>query len=346
MKKTYAIILAAAALAACNPQPKDVTKIYGVAPAGLDEIEMFYEDVDSLIIAEDGKFYLELPTNVARLVTFEAGPGSVEVIPDGTVLDVVLADSSYANSRRPEISVQERLNAFVDRVMESADRPFEETKKIALETINAEKSNAIGALAFQTIYPYLTEEEAGQALRTLSPAVRKSGTVAVIEKLYNARQETSPGRPYRDFSVRTVSSFDYGVPVYSRVRLSDFVGRGNFTLLFLWNARDQASLSQIPFIKDTYDSFKSKGLDVVSVSLYDADPPYDALYVAQAYGMDWVALNGAEDTVADLYGVLALPLVIYLDPQGNIIDRDVYGEDIKSAAQYYFEQMEQAAQRR
>lgn len=344
MKKIVPILLAAACMASCAPKVKDVTRIHGVAPQGLDEVGMSYADVDSVIKAENGSFYLELPTSRTDLVTFSSGPAVLQLIPDGTVLDLVLADSSYVNSRTPSISLQERLNVFTTKLLSVQD-DLESGKRLALETINAERDNAIGALAFQTIYVYLDENEAGQALRTLSPTVRKSGSIALIERLYNARQETSSGHPYRDFSVRSVDHFEYGLPEYSRVRLSDFVGQGRFTLMFLWNVRDQMSLSQIPFIKDTYDSFRSKGLDVVSVSLYDTDPPYDSMYASQLYEMDWTALNGGDDSIADLYGVLTLPLTVYFDPEGNVLDRDLYGEDIKAAAQHYFTMMEQASRR-
>lgn len=344
MKKIIPIILCVLCLAACSPKVKDVTRIHGVAPEGLDEVEMTYASVDSVIKAENGNFYIELPTSRVDLVTFTSGPASLQLIPDGTVLDMVLSDSSYVNSRTPSISLQERLNDFMGKMLGVED-DLQSGKRIALETVNAERDNAIGALAFQTIYVYLDENEAGQALRTLSPIVRKSGNIALIERLFNARQETSAGHPYRDFSVKTVDHFEYGLPEYSRVRFSDFVGHGRFTMLYLWSARDELSLSQIPYIKDTYDTFKSKGLDVVSVSLYDTDPPYDSMYAAQLYEMDWVALNSGDDSIVDLYGALTLPLLVYFDPDGNVLDRDLYGDDIKGAAQHYFSMLEQSSTR-
>lgn len=337
MKKISIILLAAVVLASCAPKIGKTTKIYGTLPAGLSEINIKSEKLDTFVRGDKGTFYFETATDLSSVLFFEGGMAELQVIPDGTKLDVVLADSSYVNSRTPSISANERLKAFVNEVQNCVD--YESLKSLSLKTINVEKDNAIGALAFLSSYSLMTDDELGQALRTLSSKTRSFGGISIIEKLYNSRKETSSGRPFRDFSVRTIVGYDYGVPTHRNVSLSDYAGQGRFTLLFFWNPRDAVSLEQVPYLKQVKSEFGKKGLDIVSVAMFaDAD---EAFASALDLGFDWVALNGADDTVADLYGVAALPEIVYIAPDGMIIDRDILGEDIVGAARHYFEQIAQ-----
>lgn len=337
MKKVSFLFLAIALLSSCAPKVNKVTRIYGDLPAGLDEINIKSEKLDSFVRGDKGKFCIELPTDLTKMYILECGVSELQVIPDGTKLDVFLGDSCYVKSRTPEISAQERLNAFVEKASVALD--YEELKTLALRTINAEKDNVIGALAFQSSYVLLTDDELGQALRTLSSKVRGFGVLPVIERIYNARNETSSGCYFRDFSVRTITSYDYGVPRYSNVNLSDYAGKGRFILLYFWNSRDENSLEQVPYVKRVKNEFGKQGLEVVSVALY-GDAEEDKA-VAEEQGFNWVALNGADDSVSDLYGLAVLPEVVYIAPDGTILNRELSGEDIYSAAKHYFEQQAQ-----
>ncbi len=336
MKKNGILLFAAAALfASCSPKTSETTKIYGELPPGLNEVELHSETLDTVVRADGGKFVFETPTDPATVIYFACGRAEAVVVPDGTKLDLVLADSSYVTSRAPEISVQERLNDFSRKLAEVQD--YEGLKNLALQTINAEKDNVVGAIAFQSAYVLMTDDELGQALRTLSPRARKFDIVPVVERIYNARKATSTGCYFRDFSVRTITGYDYGVPVYSNISLSDYAGMGQFVLLYFWNPDDENSISQIPFIKRVKDEFGRQGLEVVSVALY-ADAEY-AMAAADELDFDWVALNGADDSVGDLYGLAVIPEVVYIAPDGTILDRGLFDEDIYSAAKHYFEQL-------
>lgn len=328
------ICLAALACAACTPRVKDVTVLRGELPSGLDEVEIHGAALDTLLKGEDGRFEIEIPTNPCTLVRLVSGPAQLALVPDGTVLEIVLCDSSTVSSRTPSISLQEKLNSLL-RTLALAETQ-ESYKKEAISAINANSDNVLGAAAFQAACFLMDDAEIGQALRTLSPQARSLESVALIERLYNARMETSEGYLYRDFRVKSVSGFDYGIPVYTRVSLSDYVGQGQFVLLYFWNSRDELSLEQIPYLKEVWKKYGKKGLQIVSVAMYDT--PVEAMYVADEQGMDWVALNNAEDKLLDLYGALSLPLTVYFAPDGSILNRDLLGEDIVSAADHYFSQ--------
>lgn len=319
-------------LASCAPKVKETTLLRGQLPAGLDELEIHCQALDTLLKGEDGRFEISLPTNLYDLVTIESGPAVLQLVADGTALDIVLADSSTVSSRTPEISLEEKFSAFLGEV--SAAETPEDLKKTAVAAINAHKDDVVGAAALQMACLYMTDEELGQALRTLSSKARSSESMRVLEKLYNSRMETSEGCHFRDFTVNTVSGWDYGVPLRTKVSLSDYAGMGQFTLLFFWNSRDKFSVEQVPYIQQVWKKYGKKGMNVVSVSV--GDQAEESVYASSELGMDWVTLNSAEVYVLDLYGAVTTPLVVYIAPDGTILNRDLLQDDIVNAADHYY----------
>ena len=105
----------AAVVASCA-QVSDVTEITGtVVPEGVDQVQVTVgEQIDTLVPVVDGKFTLTLPTDVCQLGTVAAGQYGLNFIPDGTPLNVVLDVEPSITSEYPKISVQAKLNAYLD----------------------------------------------------------------------------------------------------------------------------------------------------------------------------------------------------------------------------------------
>ena len=112
--RTIALAASAAILALSCAKVSDVTRIEGrVAADGIDQVSVSITDVlDTLVSVTDGKFSLEIPTDITRIGLISTSSYSVEFIPDGTSLQVTLADESTVKSSSPKISLQERYNEY------------------------------------------------------------------------------------------------------------------------------------------------------------------------------------------------------------------------------------------
>ncbi len=368
MKKTAFAFMAVLALAACS-QSGRVTKIYGTAPQGLSEVYVTVDElgIDTVITAENGKFAFELPVSLTSIAAIEAGYSFAQFIPDGTELDVdMTVDTLVVKSRQPKKSLHERMLEFTGKSASFEAGFYEEAQKIAedpsideyekedmihnlsqskmeelvqynLDIINANSDNVLAAIAFINVAQALSDDEQGQALATMSANVKKLEPVKVLETLYSARMDTVKGKLYKDFSVNSVIGFDKdGQALADRVNLSDIVGHGNYTLVHFWNSSDEYSKMVIPYLAAAYNAYHDSGLDVLSVAVWDN--PQASIDTASVWKMNWYNINNAGDEASAAYGFMNLPLLILFSPEGEILERDVFGDELFQNITDYFEE--------
>lgn len=361
MKTNELILLAAvAAVVACTPKPKSTTVIDGVIPAGLDEVWVTSVDssIDTVVVAEDGKFHFEIPTDLTTLLSFVAGDCAIQLIPDGTPLNVVLSDSSYVDSAKPKKSLMERYKAYVEetykmqedflssveeiyddsgldemtkeeQVNSLAEEKMGEIKKYSLDILNAEKSNVLGLIALLNAAETLEDGELEQALGVLEAPMKNSPDIAVLSKGLNARNQTTPGDSMKDFSWENVKGFTRsGEPVTEYTSLSSYVGLGKYTLVDFWASWCQPCKAQVPYLQVAAETYPEL-LDVVSIAVWDE--PSASIDTAKVHKMNWTLLTNAGKEATDAYGFDSIPTIILFSPDGVILERGLYGPEILDA---------------
>lgn len=370
MKTRALIILAAAAIvAACGPKPKTatITVIDGEVPAGLDEVWVASADskVDTSVVATDGKFHFEIPTDVTTLLSFVAGDCAVQLIPDGTHLNVVLADSSYVNSATPKKSLMERLKTYMDdtyrmqeeftsgmeaiydgsdldeyakedQAEEFVKEKMNEIKTYSLDVLNREKDNVLGLIALLNAVEVLEDAELEQALGVLGTALKKNPDIAELTRGLNARNQTSPGEMMKDFSWENVKSYSsIGAPVTEYTSLSSYVGLGKYTLVDFWASWCAPCKAQVPYLKAAAETWPQM-LDVVSIAVWD--DPKASIDTAAVHGMDWTLLTNAGKEATDAYGFDSIPTIILFSPDGVILEKGLQGQDIIDAVSKHIDE--------
>jgi len=107
--------------------------------------------------------------------------------------------------------------------------------------------------------------------------------------------------------------------------LSSF--KGNYLLVDFWASWCGPCKTEIPFIKQAYERFHSKGFDVLSVSLDDKREAW--LNGLKQFEMPWPQVSeikGFRSVVNDLYPIPSIPKTLLLDKTGKIIATDLRGE--------------------
>ncbi len=99
--------------------------------------------------------------------------------------------------------------------------------------------------------------------------------------------------------------------------------RGKVVMVNFWATSCTTCVHEMPQMVQTYDKYKSKGLDFVAVAM-SYDPPNYVLNYAQTRQLPFhVALDG-QDTLAKSFGDVKLtPTTFVIDKRGNIIKRYV-----------------------
>ena len=200
------------------------------------------------------------------------------------------------------------------------------------------KDNATTAFAYRQLMDYysnLEPEETMDLLEALAPTFGQDMAFNQLTSMISAQLRTSLGQQFIDFET-TVLDKKYGFS--GKAKLSDYVAKNKIVLLDFWASWCTPCVNEIPYVKEAYNKFKSKGFEVVSVSVDDGTDEW--IEAVKKHGMNWVQMwNGDEDidnSAAIQYFVNAIPSTFLIDSDGTIIGRNLRGKELEEALEDYF----------
>lgn len=141
-----------------------------------------------------------------------------------------------------------------------------------------------------------------------------------LTKLNESR--TQVGKPYIDIVGTDVENKEVA-------KLSEIAGKGDYVLLDFWASWCAPCREEIPVIKEVYEKYKSKGFKVVGINVWDKHAPF--VKAKDDLGMTWDQIYASDDTSApDNYGIMGIPTLILIAPDGTIEARGLRGEALKA----------------
>ena len=90
----------------------------------------------------------------------------------------------------------------------------------------------------------------------------------------------------------------------------------------------------MPVIKELYDEFKSKGLQVVGVAVWDE--PEDSKKAVEQLELPWPQILNAQTVPTDIYGISGIPHIMLIDPEGTIVARGMQGDSLRNVVRKSF----------
>ncbi|PST83307.1 thioredoxin [Pedobacter yulinensis] len=361
MKKLYALLFAAAALAACGPSdsftisgtfknPGENTKVFLY---GLNNGQMI--PVDSTVLSAGGEFKFERKATGADFYRVGSGNSEYMLIArngDKITLDADLTDpqQNYKieggeetdkltefNKLRGDFgkklgAIQQRFEAEVSAnpaqrsaIYEKIQPEYNAIKSAAdaatLKFANDNKDNLAGFYAANTLSPIEYEQE----LIAFSDAIkgRVAGNAAVDKfvKQMADLKTVSVGQLAPAFTLKSIDN--------KPVNLADF--KGKYVLIDFWASWCQPCRQENPNIVRVFKKYSTKNFTILGVSL-DTDPAAWKQAIA-ADGLTWTHAGELMDfngPTVEKYRVQAIPTSFLVDPSGKIVAKNLRGDDLEA----------------
>lgn len=102
-------------------------------------------------------------------------------------------------------------------------------------------------------------------------------------------------------------------------RLSEF--RGRYVLLDFWGSWCGPCRSEVPFMKEAYARFQSRGLEVIGMDYEQGASVAEVRAYLQQQGVTWTFAtpDSVRDVIVTGFQVSSFPTLVLLDPEGRII---------------------------
>ena len=277
-----------------------------------DKVAVFKGDVDepylAMIVAGEGRSGKQFAPFVLEggSISFNAKDQAFGSMLNDSMRQYLDSTEVFAGNFRKAVSDSERqaiYNSYLDfnrkTMSENADNPI----SLFVFLQDAGQLDGKGLRAVLSQYPSLGKYE----------RVKK-----ILERL-EMSERTQPGKKFVDFEI----SYDGKTS-----RLSDYVGKGKYTLVDFWASWCGPCMRQAAVLKDIYNEYHDKGLDVLGVAVWDE--PENTRAAIRQHGLPWPNILNAQSIPTDLYGISGIPCIILFGPDGTIISRDKQGDELKA----------------
>jgi peroxiredoxin len=329
-------------------------------PGSLKKIYLLAADsnaitvVDSTSLGEGGKFQFKHPAQYANLYKLRAGSNIFDLIAkngDAINFSTNLTDSAHTyvisgSDDSEKIKEFNKINnAYGEKISKIVEEYRTKAQQIGRESdslINifrpriekelGNQSNDIlkfvnanqNSLAAFYAITALDQNKYEQQLVAYADAIKDNfNDNPAVKRFIRAMNEIKPvsvGHKAPDF---TSTGLD-GKPV----KLSDY--KGKYVLVDFWASWCAPCRQENPNVVKQYDIYKSKGLNILGISL-----DVDKAKWQQAVTQDKLSWNHASDLknfegpTEKLYHIQAIPSNFMIDPQGNIIAKNITGGDLE-----------------
>lgn len=121
-------------------------------------------------------------------------------------------------------------------------------------------------------------------------------------------------------------------------KLSEYVGNGHWLFVDMWASWCGPCRAEMPHVVAAYEKYHKKGLEMVSISLDNQKEAW--VKAITALNMPWTHLSdlkGWQSIVCDVYKVWAIPDNLLINPQGEIVARNLRGETLHEKLKEIFE---------
>ena len=238
-------------------------------------------------------------------------------------------------------TMMDSLSADQEKAQAYYEQFIEEYKEFNLKAAKKNSDNEVAVKVLMNLYGMIEDADVEAIISKMPAELLENEQVVYLKKGLDARKNTAEGMMFTDFTVEHVYGYDRSVdpqPLKQEVKFSDYVGKGTYVLVDFWSPWCGPCRREIPNIQTVYEQYKDKGLQVLSLAVWERKPQSHTIETAAQLGMDWLHINNCGQIPTDIYGVEGIPHLMLIGPDGTILKRGFHGlEGIQAAVAEYIQ---------
>ncbi len=166
----------------------------------------------------------------------------------------------------------------------------------------------------------MTAEDMRVRMAQFSPQMQQIAPMRQFAKYIEQYARTEVGQPLVDMELNTITG---------QKSLAE-ICKGRWVLLDFWATWCEPCLREMPTLQHAYEKYAIRGFEICAVSL-DMDPERWRAYVSENNLLWTNAIDQPSEgkpTATELYGLQSIPANFLISPEGEIVAKNLYGEDL------------------